>query len=266
VAGQGGPLLHRTDAQSSTKVGVLVSEELDDPIYLPKARAGKYVVVFDPLDGSSNIECNVSIGSIFGIYERTTHRGEECTSADVLQPGNKLVAAGYCMYGAATVMVLSMGNGVISSTLDPTLGEFIVTDTDVKVPSPGKKIYSLNEGNLASMPKGVQEFVAECKEGSSPYSLRYVGSMVADVHRTLLYGGVFLYTQTASAPKGKLRLLYEANPMAYIMEQAGGMATTGSERILDVMPDKSHARCPVILGSPRDVENIVAKLKAHGEA
>jgi fructose-1,6-bisphosphatase I len=248
-------------------VCMMISEELPEAIVTPPERAGKYVVAFDPLDGSSNIECNVSIGSIFAIYERTTDAGTACdVDADALQRGTKLVAAGYCMYGAATVMVLSMGAGVVMATLDPSLGEFLITNTNLRLPSPGKRIYSVNEGNLRSMPKGIQDFVAACKAGEKPYSLRYVGSMVADVHRTLCYGGVFLYPKTMTSPSGKLRLLYESNPMAFLVEQAGGAATTGSERILDLDPANIHCRCPVILGSPRDVDDIIARLAADDAA
>ncbi|CAE7886767.1 unnamed protein product, partial [Symbiodinium sp. KB8] len=223
------------------EVAMLISEELPEPIVVPADRAGKYIVAFDPLDGSSNIECNVSIGSIFAIYERTTDLKTACdVEKDGLQAGTKLVAAGYCMYGAATVMVLCMGASVIASTLDPSLGEFIITNKDLRLPTPGKRIYSINEGNLKSMPAGVQAFVAECKDGAKPYSLRYVGSMVADVHRTLCYGGIFLYPATASSKSGKLRLLYEANPMAFLMEHAGGSASSGERASTAAHGDRAH--------------------------
>lgn len=166
--------------------------------------------------------------SIFGVYHRVSPLGTTGDERDVLQPGSNLVAAGYCCYGSATQLVLTMGNGVQLFTLDPSIGEFILTDPMVRIPEPGKKIYSVNEGNYATFPGAVRSFIDDCKVGKSPYSLRYVGSMVADMHRTLLYGGIFMYPATASAPKGKLRLLYECNPMALIVEQAGGMASTGS--------------------------------------
>jgi len=239
----------------SRKVSVMVSEENPEPIIVDSVLAGKYCVVFDPLDGSSNIDCNVSVGSIFGIY-RNAKVGPG-TISDVLQPGTNLVAAGYCMYGAATQMVLSFGAGVSVFTLDPSIGEFILTVAKVTIPAKPKTIYSCNEGNWASFDDATKEFITQCKEKKpKPYSLRYVGSMVTDVHRTLMYGGVFMYPATAAAPGGKLRLLYECNPMSFLMEQAGGRAITGRHRILELTPTKIHQRAPIFLGCKRDVDEI----------
>jgi fructose-1,6-bisphosphatase I len=226
---------------------------------------GKYVVVMDPLDGSSNIDCNVSVGSIWGIYRRP--EGSEAPSEkDALQPGSALVSAGYCMYGSSTQIVLSMGrgSGVQMFTLDPTIGEFLLTEKAVRIPAKPKTIYSINEGNYASFPAGIKRYIDACKAppaGKKPYTLRYVGSMVADVHRTLIYGGIFLYPSTADAPDGKLRLLYEANPMSFLLEEAGGKASTGDARILDVLPSSIHQRVPVILGTPAEVERVEALLR-----
>lgn len=249
----------------STKVSVMVSEENEEAIILPSRPHAKYVLVFDPLDGSSNIDCNVSVGSIFGIYARKDTT-EASTVEDALQPGSALVAAGYCMYGSSTQMVLTFGSNVQLFTLDPSIGEFLLTADKVRVPDAPKQIYSCNEGNYASFPKAVQEFIDEAKAAEPPYSLRYVGSMVADVHRTLLYGGVFMYPATAKAPTGKLRLLYECNPMALIMEAAGGAASHGSGRILDIVPTSIHERAPIYIGCKRDVERLEQLLAKHGEA
>jgi fructose-1,6-bisphosphatase I len=242
-------------------ISVMVSEEVPEPVHVEPSLAGKYSVVFDPLDGSSNIDCNVSVGSIFGIYRKD--EAGPGTIGDVLQAGNKLVAAGYAMYGSSTQMVLTLGDSVNIFTLDPSMGEFILTDANVRIPEKPKTIYSINEGNWSSFDDVTKQFITRCKEAApKPYSLRYVGSMVADVHRTLLYGGIFMYPATASAPSGKLRLLYECNPMAMIMEAAGGKATTGTTRILDVVPTSIHERQPIFLGCTRDVETIEAMYAA----
>ncbi|CAN1234985.1 Fructose-1,6-bisphosphatase, cytosolic [Linum perenne] len=191
----------------------------------------RYCVVFDPLDGSSNIDCGVSIGTIFGIY--MIKDGSEPTVEDALQPGKNMVAAGYCMYGSSCTLVLSTGKGVNGFTLDPSLGEFILTHPDIKIPKKGK-IYSVNEGNAKNWDGPTAKYVESCKypkDGSSPKSLRYIGSMVADVHRTLLYGGIFMYPADKKSPSGKLRVLYEVFPMSFLMEQAGGQSFTGKERV-----------------------------------
>ncbi|XP_063746485.1 fructose-1,6-bisphosphatase 1b [Eleginops maclovinus] len=249
--------------KSSFTSCVLVSEEDEKAIIVDPDNQGKYIVCFDPLDGSSNIDCLVSIGTIFGIYKKTTD-GEPCEK-DALQPGRNLVAAGYALYGSATMMVLSTGQGVNCFMLDPSIGEFILVDRDVKIKKKGK-IYSLNEGYAQHFYPDVKEYLQKKKfpeDGSSPYGSRYVGSMVADVHRTLVYGGIFLYPANTKSPKGKLRLLYECNPMAYIMEQAGGMATTGSMNVLDIQPTSIHERVPVVLGSPDDVKEYLSICKKH---
>ncbi len=242
------------------EVCAFASEEEDDMIPLKGtySKHGNYIVCIDPLDGSSNIDVNVSIGTIFSVYRRVTAAGTEPTLADVLQPGNKLVAAGYVIYGSSTMLVYSTGKGVNGFTLDPSIGEFCLSHPDIQVPKDGK-IYSLNEGNAADFPAGVQQYIAWCKDKdkntSRPYSARYIGSMVADLHRNLLKGGIFIYPPTSKAPNGKLRLMFECIPMAFIVEQAGGKAHTGTERVLDVQPKELHQRVPIFIGS----ENMVNK-------
>eukprot|EP00744_Colponema_vietnamica_P001748 GILI01002861.1.p1 GENE.GILI01002861.1~~GILI01002861.1.p1 ORF type:complete len:362 (-),score=105.24 GILI01002861.1:1015-2016(-) len=244
----------------STKVGIMASEEEESPIIIPDHLQGKYVVAFDPLDGSSNIDANVSIGSIFGIW-RQRNPGTPGSTEDLLQAGKDMVCAGYCMYGSSTQIVLSMGQGVHGFTLDPSIGEFILTHPDIRVPAKGA-IYSINEGNSLTWDEAVSTYVRNKKDpqdGSKPYSLRYVGSMVADVHRTLLYGGIFMYPADKKSPQGKLRLLYECYPMAFIVEQAGGKCISrAGERLLDIVPSSIHQRSPIILGSPQDVEEVEA--------
>nr|XP_015815782.2 fructose-1,6-bisphosphatase 1 [Nothobranchius furzeri] len=251
--------------KSSFTSCVLVSEENDRAIIVEPERRGKYIVCFDPLDGSSNIDCLVSIGTIFAIYKKTTD-DEPCEN-DALQPGRNLVAAGYALYGSATMIVLSTGQGVNCFMLDPALGEFILVDRDVKIKKRGK-IYSLNEGYAKHFEPAVTEYLQKKKfpeDGSEPYGARYIGSMVADVHRTLMYGGIFLYPGNVKSPKGKLRLLYEGNPMAFIMEQAGGMASTGLQNILDIQPEDIHQRAPVAMGSPEDVQEYIAICRKHAK-
>ncbi len=236
------------------------SEEEDNMIALKGtySKNGKYVVCIDPLDGSSNIDVNVSIGTIFSIYHRISEPGTEPDLKDVLQAGNKLVAAGYVIYGSSTMLVYTTGKGVNGFTLDPSIGEFCLSHPDIKTPKDGS-IYSLNEGNSLDFPAGIVEYINWCKqkdkETKRPYSARYIGSMVADLHRNLLKGGVFIYPPTAKAPNGKLRLMFECNPMAFIVEQAGGIATTGKERIMDIEPAELHQRVPIFIGS----ENMVKK-------
>jgi len=244
----------------SHKVAIMVSEENEKVIVVENSK-GKYCMVFDPLDGSSNIDANVSIGTIFGIYRKSSEG--TANEKDVLQPGNKLVAAGYTMYGSATIMVLTTGNGVNMFTLDPTTGEFVLTHSDVKTP-PKKNIYSVNEGYCKFWSEPLKKYIDHIKNPKTDkdvYSQRYVGSMVADVHRTILYGGIFMYPADSRAKDGKLRLLYEANPMAMIVEQAGGKATTGTGRIMDIQPTDIHQRCPVYLGSTKNIEELESFLK-----
>ncbi|KAI0686727.1 fructose-1,6-bisphosphatase [Cytidiella melzeri] len=243
--------------RASGKTAVLVSEELEDAIIIEDKYKGKYCVVFDPLDGSSNIDAGVNIGTIFGIYQIAP--GSKGTISDVLRPGSEMVAAGYTMYGSSANLVLSTGNGVNGYTLDAALGEFILTHPNIKIPSRGK-IYSINEGNAMYYHKPVVNYLNSIKypaNGKSPYSARYIGSMVADVHRTLLYGGIFGYPDDKKSKKGKLRLLYEAFPMAFLTEQAGGLATTGRQRVLDIVPTSIHERCPIFLGSKDDVNDVI---------
>jgi len=247
--------------RASGKTAVLVSEELDDAIIVEPRLRGKYCVVFDPLDGSSNIDAGVNIGTIFGVYK--VQDDSEGALSDVLQPGHSMVAAGYTMYGSSANLVLTTGNGVNGYTLDNALGEFILTHPNIKIPPRGK-IYSFNEGNSMYFHEPVTKYLKSIKypaEGKSPYSARYIGSMVADVHRTLLYGGIFGYPDDKKSKNGKLRLLYEAFPMAMLTEQAGGIATTGTQRILDIVPTEIHQRCPVFLGSKDDVEDLMGFYK-----
>ncbi|ORY58664.1 fructose-1,6-bisphosphatase [Leucosporidium creatinivorum] len=242
--------------RASGKCAVLISEEIDDPIIIDIPYRGKYCVVFDPLDGSSNIDAGVNIGTIFGIYKVLP--GSEGAVSDVLRPGKEMVAAGYCMYGSSANLVISTGRGVNGYTLDNGIGEFILTHPNIRIPSRGK-IYSFNEGNALYFHEPVTKYLDSIKFPASgkPYSARYIGSMVADVHRTLLYGGIFGYPEDKKSKTGKLRLLYEGFPMAYLIEQAGGVATTGRERILDIVPTGIHQRIPVFLGSKEDVEDVL---------
>lgn len=243
------------------KVCVMASEEDENMIMIPdEYPKGDYVVMFDPLDGSTNIDVNVSIGTIFGIYRRTTPSGTDGTLEDCLQPGNKLFGAGYIVYGSSTILVYSTGNGVNGFSLDPSVGEFVLSHPNIKIPARGK-IYSTNEGNYPYWKPGTREYIEYLKSDKNtlkkPYTSRYVGSLVADFHRNLLKGGIFLYPEDTKDPKkttGKLRLLYEGNPLSFIVEQAGGAASTGYERILDIQPTKLHQRVPLILGSMDDVK------------
>jgi len=246
--------------RSSYATCLLVSEENDTEIEVETERQGKYIVTFDPLDGSSNIDCLVSIGSIFAIFKKPSD-DEPLGPGDALQSGRQIVAAGYALYGSATMMVISAGHGVNGFMLDPSIGEFVLTDPNMKC-KPRGKIYSINEGYEAKWEKAVQEYVKSKKVGK-PYGSRYIGSMVADVHRTLKYGGIFMYPTTTDAPKGKLRILYECMPMAYIMEQAGGMASNGSIPILDIVPKGLHERSPIFLGSSEDVQDVLNVIKKH---
>lgn len=246
--------------KSSYTTCLLVSEENETVIEVETEKRGKYIVCFDPLDGSSNIDCLVSIGSIFAIYRKQTEG--EPQVADALQPGRNIVAAGYALYGSATAMVLCLGpgSGVHCFTYDPAIGEFILTEHNMRIPEQGK-IYSLNEGYSATWDEGLKAYISAKKDGPKPYGARYVGSMVADVHRTIKYGGIFIYPATKSAPNGKLRLMYECNPMSFIITQAGGKASNGKIDILDIVPQKIHERSPVFLGSKKDVEEALSYQK-----
>ncbi len=246
-----------------TKCGkccVFASEEEENCVIVD-SKEGKYVVAFDPLDGSSNIDVNISIGTIFSILKKTDD--SEPNVNDLLKSGDSIVAAGYCLYGSSTMMVLSIGNGSVNGyTLDTNYGEFVLTHPEMRVPKKGN-IYSINEGNYSIWDKATINYVNDKKnpKEGKPYSLRYVGSMVADVHRTLIYGGVFMYPSDTKNKNGKLRVLYECFPMSFIIEHAGGMSTTGVNRVLDINPKKMHDRCSIILGSIDDVKEFEEYVK-----
>jgi len=239
---------------------VMASEESNGIIKIPPYhRKGKYVLLFDPLDGSSNIDVNVSIGTIFSIFRRVTPGDGDGTLEDCLQPGYKQVAAGYILYGSSTMFVYSTGNGVHGFTFDPSIGEFLLSHPDMRIPERGN-IFSVNTGYInrwEDWMKRYFEYITEEDPATNrPYSLRYIGSLVADFHRNLLYGGVFLYPPDQKHPEGKLRLLYEANPLAFLVEQAGGLAIDGSQRILDKQPIDLNERTPLYIGSKAEVELI----------
>ena len=241
---------------STGQLAVLASEEDEDIVPVPSGRKlGKYVVNFDPLDGSSNIDANVNIGTIFSVLARVTVRGGGSTE-DVLQPGRRQLCAGYVLYGSSTMLVYTTGLGVHGFTYEPSIGEFLLSHPDIRTPERGH-IYSVNEGNYARWSDGVKRYVDWLKMDDAatgrPYSARYVGSLVADFHRNLLYGGIYLYPADKKNTNGKLRLLYEAAPLAFVVEQAGGAASNGSARILDLAPKALHERTPLFLGSPLDV-------------
>lgn len=246
---------------STERILVLGSEEEDTARVMPAGSRGKYIICFDPLDGSSNIDANVSVGSIWGIWKASDEVAKQVAAMKdptpaLLNAGSQLVSSGYAMYGSATNLVLSTGHGVDGFTLDASIGEFLLTHPNMRIGN--KKIYSVNEGNSNSWNPWFSEYIADCKGGKKPHSLRYIGSMVADVHRTLLYGGAFFYPEDRKSPNGKLRYLYEAAPMAFLVEQAGGVAETGSGRILDIVPTKLHQRVPVYLGSKAEVDRALS--------
>lgn len=236
---------------------LMASEEEEDIIHIPKEfHIGKYILLFDPLDGSSNIDANVSIGTIFSIYKRISKGSGPGLMEDCLQPGIKQVAAGYIIYGSSTIFVYTAGNGVHGFTLDPSFGEFILSHKNIKTPKKSR-IYSINEGNYLYWHPGLKKYIKwlqeEDKDTERPYSSRYIGSMVADIHRNLLYGGIFMYPADSRNPNGKLRLMYECNPMAFIVEQAGGRASDGKKRMLEIQPTTLHQRVPIFIGSEEDV-------------
>lgn len=238
-------------------VAIMASEENSEPVVVPRDRKhGKYVVVFDPLDGSSNIDVNVSVGTIFSILRREPDpTGLREPLEDVLQPGYRQVAAGYVLYGSATLLVYTAGNGVAGFTLDPSFGAFVISHERMIMPPCGS-YYSVNEANSDGFPEPYRKFLAHLRSGQTgrTYSTRYIGSLVADFHRTLLKGGIFLYPPTKQNPKGKLRLMYEANPIAFLAEQANGLATDGRQRILDIQPTSLHQRTSLVVGSREEVE------------
>ncbi len=260
-------IVHRM--QRAGVLCAMASEESADIMEIPEGfPQGDYILVLDPLDGSSNINANVSIGTIFSIYRRTDSEGP-VVSGDVLQKGAEQIAAGYFIYGSSTVMVYSTGRGVHGFTLDPGVGEFLLSHPDIKIPEQGK-LYSVNEGYWDYWKKDVQDCVSHFKSKKNgrgrPYSLRYIGSLVADFHRNLLYGGIFMYpadNRDPKKPNGKLRLLCEANPMSFLVEQAGGRATDGARRILDIEPRELHQRTPLFIGSHKDVTEAMQVLGAE---
>ena len=249
-------LLHCLGVRDS--VAALVSEENEEPVVFDRdEKSGRYIIVFDPLDGSSNIDVNVNVGTIFSIFRRPdgTPGKPADLKAAILQPGTEQVAAGYVVYGPSTVLVYTAGSGVYGFTLDHTIGAFVLSNDNMRMPAHGS-YYSVNEANAGSFPAAYNKYLAMLRDGGlgRTYSSRYIGSLVADFHRTLLKGGIFLYPPTEKQPGGKLRLLYEANPLAFIAEQAGGMATTGKDRILEIQPTGIHQRTPFIVGSVEEVK------------
>ncbi len=240
----------------------VVSEEDEHIHWCPDGKDAKYILAIDPLDGSSNIDVNASIGSIFSIYKRLSS-DKPVTEEDILQKGHQQVAAGYVIYGTATMFVYTTGNGVNGFTLDDSIQEFCLSHPNIKTPSKGA-IFSVNEGNLNDFPQGVIDYISWCKESNKeenrPYSARYIGSLIADFHRNLLKGGIYIYPPTKQAPNGKLRLLYECNPMAFLVEQAGGKAHNGTDRILDLEPKEFHQRTPLIIGSSEMVDQVIAMM------
>jgi len=255
--------------RTSGRTGVIASEEEDVPVAVEETYAGNYVVVFDPLDGSSNLDAAVSTGSIFGVYDSDEQcvpdfdaeddaAVEEKCIANVCQSGNNLQAAGYCMYSSSTMLVLTVGDGVYMFTLDASIGEFVMSHERVRIPERGR-IYSFNEGNAKNWSEGLKRYADDLRAGGidqngKPYSARYIGSLVGDFHRTLLYGGIYGYPGDAKNPNGKLRLLYECAPMSFIAEQAGGMGSTGTGRVMDVEPSEVHQRVPFYVGSAKEVQ------------
>ncbi|HUI08702.1 MAG TPA: class 1 fructose-bisphosphatase [Bacteroidota bacterium] len=246
---------------------VMASEENEDILQIPdNYPQGRYVLIYDPLDGSGNIDANVTIGTIFSVYARVTESGMG-TIEDVLQPGHRQVAAGYLLFGSSMMFVYCTGHGVHGFTLDPSVGEFILSHENIRIPAKGS-IYSMNEGNVERWNPNMQRYARWLKQDDPPtgrpYSARYIGSLVADVHRTMLYGGIYCYPGDARNPNGKLRLMYENNPLAFIMEQAGGSASDGRRRILDIKPTSLHQRLPLYIGSKDDVrtaEEFLAGMK-----
>ena len=242
------------------------SEEMDDIVVFDDevSNNSKYVCLFDPLDGSSNIDVNVSIGTIFSVFRRVSELGKPATAADFLQQGNKQVAAGYVIYGSSTMFVYATRRGVNGFTLDPSIGEYSLSHPDIVCP-PSGKMYSVNHGNFFQYNEGVKKYITACqkkdKTNGGPYTQRYIGSMVSDVHRNLIKGGIFMYPGTTDKPNGKLRLLYECNPFAFIVERAGGTATNGKMRILDIQPTELHQRTPFFIGSKTMMEELEGFLK-----
>ncbi|XP_010528629.2 PREDICTED: fructose-1,6-bisphosphatase, chloroplastic [Tarenaya hassleriana] len=257
--------------KSSGRTGIIASEEEDVPVAVEEGYSGNYIVVFDPLDGSSNIDAAVSTGSIFGIYSPNDEcipdtdddnsplgSAEQRCVVNVCQPGNNLLAAGYCMYSSSVIFVITLGQGVFAFTLDPMYGEFVLTQSNIQIPKSGK-IYAFNEGNYQLWDDKLKKYIDDLKDpgpSGKPYSARYIGSLVGDFHRTLLYGGIYGYPRDKKSKNGKLRLLYECAPMSFIVEQAGGKGSDGHHRILDIQPTEIHQRVPLYIGSEEEVEKL----------
>lgn len=245
---------------SLTKGGdvcLIVSEEDEDIIVMESSNEAHYAIAMDPLDGSSNIDVNAAVGTIFSIYRRLSHPAQKPGLSDILQPGIQQVASGYVIYGTSTMLVYTTGHGVNGFTLDPGIGEFCLSHPDMRIPEDGH-IYSVNEGNYIYFPQGIKDYIKYCQVYDSatqrPYNSRYAGSMISDIHRSLLKGGIFLYPASWDHKNGKIRLMYECNPLAFIVEQAGGRASTGYHRILEIQPEHIHQRTPIIIGSSKMVQ------------
>lgn len=254
---------------SREEVAGFASEEEENFVAFDteRGRNAKYVILTNPLDGSSNIDVNVAVGTIFSIYRRVSPIGTPVTLEDFMQPGNRQVAAGYIVYGSSTMLVYTTGNGVNGFTYDPSLGVFCLSHENIQIPANGK-IYSINEGQYLKFPQGVKKYIKYCQEEDKathrPYTSRYIGSLVSDFHRNMLKGGIYIYPSATNYPNGKLRLLYEGNPMAFLAEQAGGMASDGYQRILDIQPTELHQRVPLFLGSKEMVEKAQDFMKTFG--
>jgi fructose-1,6-bisphosphatase I len=242
--------------ESSDTCAAILSEEVDE-VYYCKTPKAKYIVAIDPLDGSSNIDVNASIGTIFSIYKRLD-LDRDVNDDDIFQKGRNIVAGGYIIYGSSTMLVFSTGNGVNGFTLDNAIQEYCLSHPDMKMPSK-EGIFSVNEGNISTFPENVKTYIAKCKgeNGEKPKSARYIGSLIADFHRNMIKGGIFMYPSTDSAPNGKLRLLYECIPMAYVAEQAGGKAHTGESDVLDIVPEELHQRVPLYIGNTSMVDDLL---------
>lgn len=255
---------------SREEVAGFASEEEENFVAFdtPQSRNAKYVILTDPLDGSSNIDVNVAIGTIFSIYKRVTPIGTPVTIEDFMQPGNRQVAAGYIVYGSSTMLVYTTGNGVNGFTYDPSIGTFCLSHENIRIPQDGK-IYSINEGQYLKFPLGVKKYIKYCQEvdvsTNRPYTSRYIGSLVSDFHRNMLKGGIYIYPNATNYPNGKLRLLYEGNPMAFLAEQAGGKASDGFNRILDIQPQELHQRIPLFIGSKEMVEKAESMMEEFKE-
>ncbi|MGB1038599.1 MAG: class 1 fructose-bisphosphatase [Bacteroidia bacterium] len=261
-------MLANEEFKSSLTLGgdccAIISEEEEDIHHIETTlnQDSKYIIAMDPLDGSSNIDVNASIGTIFSVYKRKSPVGGPVTMEDVLQKGVNQVAAGYIIYGSSTMIVFTTGQGVNAFTLDSSIGDFCLSHPDIKIPEDGK-IYSINDGNYDQFEQGVKDYVDYCRDSTNKetYSARYIGSMVSDFHRNLLKGGIFMYPATSGAPNGKLRLMFESNPMAFITEQAGGKATNGSKRIMELEPTEIHQRNPVFMGSKNMVDKVESMIR-----